>query len=213
MKYITSLDKPTVIAILKKFKTKHGEYPTTNEMKKLTAANRGVIPSIKWIQNSGGIIEFYRSLGLNYTDARTGARRGNVAMVANKKSQSLDTEFSKQLVDMFGESNVHWQAPYNKGKTLHRSDFKVYKKDGTFFFIDLFFPKDEESFAGCVNLKLKKLAQIEIEKNAPVYFISCNEETTSPYTVYHFIKVRKTSIRENIKLIHISEAFDHFTNI
>lgn len=197
-----TLNKEKVTKVLEEYKTKNGEYPTTNTINKI----RGVLPTSKWIQRRGGIIQFYNSLGLHYIDARTGIRRAKVANDANRKSQSNDLALSKALVSTYGERNVHWQSPYNKGLTMHRSDFRIYKQNGDFFFIDLFFPKDMDSFVGCVNMKLKKLSKIEIEKNASIYFISCNMEYTNPETIRCFIKTRKTEIPRNIHLIHLSEA-------
>ncbi len=189
-----------MIALVTAFKNEHGEYPTTRQCESISS-----LPNAKWIQRHGGIINFYRSLGLHYTDARTGARRSLIATSANKKSQSLDTIFAAALVKRYKESNIHWQSPYNKGLTLHRSDFKVFHK-GAFFFVDLFFPQDMDSFAGCVNSKLKKLSQIKIEDNAPVYLISCNQEFTTSRSVADFVAVRKIPIPSNIHIMHIDDA-------
>jgi hypothetical protein len=200
------LDNDKVISVLEEHKNINGEYPNTNQINKI----KGVLPSSKWIQRHGGIIIFYKSLGLHYIDARTGIRRAKVATDANKKSQSNDIAFSKALVDAYGERSIHWQSPYNKGKSLHRSDFKVYKKNGDFFFIDLFFPQDMDSFVGCINTKLKKLSSIEIENNAPIYLISCNTEYADPYYIHCFIKARKKKIPNNIHIIHLPDAYGLF---
>jgi hypothetical protein len=206
MKYFRTLDKDRVIKILEEYRTAHGEYPTTNEFVPLRQKYPGVIPSVKWIQNKGGVIWFYQFLGLKYTDARTGARRANVATDANRKSQSLDVELSLRLVAAYGDANVHWQSPYNKtGTSLHRADFKVYRPDGTFFFVDQFFPKDIASLQGCVNIKMAKLKEITVEKNAMVYFVSCNEEDISSHTISRYLQSRKSPMPRNIKLIHISD--------
>jgi hypothetical protein len=207
--YFKELDADKVRKVFEEYKSKHNEYPTTNAIKKLCASkeNRGVIPSIKWIQRKGGIIPFYQLLGLHYTDARTGARRGAIATSANKKSQSLDVKLSKQFIEKFGESNVHWQSPYNsRGISLHRSDFKIYRKDGSYFFVDLFFPQDMDSLQGCVNSKIKKLSIASVEKGVKVYFICCNGEDTSPYTLDYYVRHRKTPMPDNVHLIHISEV-------
>lgn len=191
-----TFDKEKMITTLTTYHTTHHEYPTTHTLESLPD-----FPTAKWIQRHGGIINFYRSLGLTYVDARTGLRRAAIA--ANKKSQSLDTSFATKLVSRYGEENVHWQAPYNKGITLHRSDFKVYHKKA-YFFVDLFFPQDMNSFSGCVNSKLKKLARIKMKD--PVYLISCNTEYTTPYSIKEFVANRKTPVPSNIHIMHIDDA-------
>lgn len=212
MKYFRrdSLDKTKIVPILEEYRRSTGSYPMTNEFKQLKKIHKEIFPSVKWIQNKGGIVVFYRSLGIEYLDARTGVRRSDVAKNANKKSQSLDVTFSELLVEKYGEKNVHWQALYNKGLTLHRSDFKVYKPDGTFFFIDLFFPKDVDSLVGCVNLKIKKLSKVKIDKSAPIYFISCNEVDISPSQVERYLLSRKNPIPKNITVLHIKDARKKF---
>lgn len=206
MTYFSHLDPQRIIPILEAYKAEHGEYPTTPAIGKLKRKHPTILPSPRWIQTHGGIIPFYHSLGLHYTDARTGARRANVANNANRKSQSNDVMFAQRLVETYGEPNVHWQAPYNKGVSLHRSDFKVFTPSGRFFFIDLFFPQDIESLQGCVNLKLKKLSKIPIEKNAEIFFICCNEDEVSDFQVERYVKSRKTPLPRNVTLMHIIDA-------
>lgn len=202
-------NKVKIIKILEEFKLKNKEYPTSHDIDSLKEKHPHIFPSSRNIQRHGGIIVFYNSLGLHYIDARTGIRRAKVATDAIKKSQSLDMEFSKRLVGKYGRSNVHLQSPYNsEGKTLHRSDFKVYKPDGSIFFIDLFFAQDMNSLMGCVNLKVKKLKLVEVEDSAPIYFISCNEEWTSPHSIKEYLLSKKNKWPVNIHLIHISEAVD-----
>ena len=190
-----------MIALVTAFKNEHGQLPTTHEINSIEG-----LPSSKWVQRHGGIINFYRSLGLPYEDARTGARRAANAFSGNLRSQSNDISFSQQLVNRYGESNVHWQSPYNKGETLHRSDFKVFTSPKKFFFVDLFFAKDMNSLAGCLNLKLKKLSKINIDKSAPIYLIACNSEYVNPDSVREFVKNRKTKVPRNIRILHISET-------
>lgn len=203
-----NIDKEKVKKVFEAYKRKVGEYPTTNDIGRLKV-NHPAVPTAKWIQRHGGLIRFYNSLGLYYVDARTGLRRAGVAISSIKKSQSKDLLFSKALVEKFGESNVHWQSPYNKGLTLHRSDFRVYKPDGSFFFIDLFFPKDMDSFQGCVGIKVRKLEKISVDQNAPIFFVSCNDDGATPqHEIDRYISSRKTPLLPNLKLMHIDKAFD-----
>lgn len=205
--YFKSLAPEKIIPILEKYKEKNNEYPSTMIIRRLRSGSESFFPSIRWIQDRGGIIWFYKLLGLDYTDARTGSRRSQVAIAASKKSQSVDVLFSKRLVKRYGEANVHWQSPYNKGMSLHRSDFRVYKKDGKSFFIDLFFPRDIESLIGCVNIKLRKLKEAQVSSSIPIYFVSCNEECTNQYYIDKYIENRKSPLPENVRIFHLPKAY------
>lgn len=207
MRKFKTLDPNIVKPIIEAYRKTKGEYPTSNALDKLRTGNTQSFPSIRWIQRHGGIINFYRSLGIEYSDARTGARRSSIATSANKKSQSNDVDFSRWLVATFGESNVHWQSPYNKGVSGHRSDFRVYTKTSSFF-VDLFFPQDIESLMGCVNIKIKKLSTIPVEPNINIYFVCCNNDTIDPYLVSRYIQSRKNPVPPNIHLVHVSEIKD-----
>ena len=82
-------------------------------------------------------------------------------------------------------------------------DFKVYAENGKQLHIDLFFPKDRNSFMTCVNAKIKKF-------NTPIYWgetfiVNMNEVIDSS------ISGRSKTLPENIKVMSFS-SFKEYTN-
>lgn len=138
--------KKNITEFIEKFTKKNNKAPTYTDFE-----DEKEIPTIRTIQRKFGGL---KAFGI---DNRTGQVRSLKAKTSMDISDKLEDRFFTYLVKKFGRKNIHRESPYlDKGKI--RSDFMVFynKDDDSRFTIDIFFPADIKSFAGCVNIKLKK---------------------------------------------------------
>jgi hypothetical protein len=178
--------------------------PNSKEFQKLYKEHRE-IPHIRVVQRKGGIIKFYSLLGLAYTDQRTGELRAQVTLLGNHRAYANQNQLYKELVKKFKEQNVHQQSPYpTDTPTLKRADFRVYTRSRNFS-VDVFYPSDMDSLRGCVGIKLKSLATIELKKDHIVYFVVMNEEGINRWSINEYLKKRHSPLPPYVKLLLYSE--------
>lgn len=207
------LHRAPVLKIFEDFKNEHGEYPTAHQIDRLSKQHPE-IPTARTIQNRGGARYFYEMiLGIPFSDARTGDRRGLVAQAANLRALADENNLSAVLVKIFGESNVHHRSPYpNQNGTWISSDFKVFTSPTDFFFIDTFSAHGIMNLAGCVNIKVAKLERAKISNKIKIFFISCND-FTSQYQIDQYVKAKKKPLPKNITLLDINTAIPLFKKL
>lgn len=183
------------------FRDKYGRLPGTNDFKSIPG-----FPNPRTIQRRGGIEKFYENLGIEYEKRTKGPARAAAALRANQNSFHSENDFYKYLVKLFGELSVHRQSPYSTLKnSVCRSDFKVYTKTKPFF-VDVFSASDMHNFAGCVNIKLKKLIAIDADPAFDIYLVSLNEEFVTSDSIKYFLEHRKNPIPANIKICTRADA-------
>ncbi len=181
-------------------------YPNIKEIDILSKKYPDFMPTSRTISRHGGIRYFFENLlDIPFVPASSGEVRSRTAEDINNRANENQGNMTKVLVGMYGKRNVHSQAPYQPSSGL-RSDFKVYA-GRTFFFMDIFYPRDMHSFEGCVRIKLKKIKDLKIKQ--PVLFVSYNEDSIKDSGIKDFIEGRKEPIPDNIKIMTKSEAIKY----
>lgn len=181
------MNKELIKTRIKQFYELHGRYPLSEDFTKENA-----LPSARYMQrNHNGIVAFKREMNLpkNQQDARL----ENRLISANNQSK-----IKKLFVSALGEIAVHEQSPY-ADHGMMRSDFKLFLKNGTQIFVDLFHPSKKSTVAGCLNVKLKKFQKANIESN--IYFVCTNESLLDE--MERVKKVKGDKIPHNIKVVSL----------
>lgn len=151
----------------------HNHYPTTTQIDE-----SGLFPlSVKQMQRIfGGIIQLRNLLNLSTTSFSHGPERAKRALHANNRSVAYTRQFYKQILPIFGESNIHQESPVEGDDYRTRSDFKIYKDNKIFLILDLFYASTLQSLRGCVRIKQKKYHGY----NLPVMFVQMNSKVPPP---------------------------------
>lgn len=196
------IEKDIIKKRLFAYQKKHGYLPGGKDFKQIKG-----LPTTRSIERRGGIEKFYESMGIEYIKQSKGIVRARVAQAANEYSFHSENDFYKELVVLFGEVAIHRQSPYTaKKNNLCRSDFKIYPAQGKPFFVDVFSASDMHNFSGCVNIKLRKLRDLEVDPSMDIYFVSLNEEFVSPLSIDHYLSHRKTPLPIHIKVLTRTDA-------
>jgi hypothetical protein len=142
-----------ILPIFQRFYRENGRYPTGVDINKTD-----YFPSTKFFdRHFGGLLATRRLLGLEVTDLRCDSSRTTSAHFAISRSYDNEQHVHKYLTTLFGKQCVHREAHIED--TFSRYDFFIYSNKGDFA-VDVFFPKDKQSFWGCLNVKLKKYSSL-----------------------------------------------------
>lgn len=195
-KHTAFIEKEITKEKLLAFQKEFGYLPGDRDFKNLIGL------SSRSIQRNGGIEKFYESMGIEYIKKSTGLVRVRVLQTLAEFAFHSENDFYKELRSIFEEKAIHRQSPYvAKKNTLCRSDFKVFPPQGKPFFVDVFSASDMHNFSGCMNIKLRKLKDLEIDTSMNIYFVSLNEEFVSPLSIKYYIDHRKTPLPTHIKIL------------
>lgn len=197
MNGITDFEKKDYKAAFERYKQEFGDYPGAQDCDKCS-----YLPTARTIQrNFGGLINLKKSLGLDETDYRTGTRRITVAAEAMSKSYGSVMEAYQMLCGGFEPVQVHRDDFYlDNGLSGARSDFGVYLNitiGAEKIFIDVFYPANTKTMAGCINWKLSKIPEKVAER---IYLVCMNPSIEQD--IIDSMKSRKINkVRDNIFII------------
>ena len=181
-----------ILPLFQRFYTENGRYPTGVDIN-----NTPYFPSTKFFdRHFGGLLATRRLLGLEVTDLRTDSSRTASAHNAISRSYDNEQEVHKFLVTLFGKQCVHRGAHIEDTFSLY--DFFVYSKKGDFA-IDVFFPKDKQSFWGCLNTKLKKYSEC-MKTPYPLILYQMNQDI-SQSDVDSWVKNKKNKLPKNFSVV------------
>lgn len=161
---------------------------------------------------------FYRLFDIDYMDKRKSKEFSDNRIYIQRRNRIKECEMYKFLLKKFGEVNVHVQSPYFDG-SLMRSDFKVYREDGTFFFVDVFYAKSHNGFLSMINSKHKKNINIDhqlfyvvmsdLYKSKEGVYSGNKEIMFEQETIDEHLKLKKNKMRKNEKVC----GFEYFKSI
>src|ERR1019366_6061061 len=178
-----------------------GLLPTCKKLNDVVNSLPNIFPPIKTIQRHGGLRNFYENiLGLIYVDGRSGDVRSDMARSLHNRSVDTSIPFTRRLIELFGEVNVHIEEPYPNSNI--RTDYTIYLKSGRKLYIDVFFAMDMHSLGGCIRLKANKLPK---RFNGETYFVSMNEVGISTDSIDYFMYMKKSKFPDNIKVLTVSD--------
>ena len=202
--------KLAILARLNSYQSVNGNLlPTAKKINEVAKSLPGIFPPIKTIQRHGGLRNFYENiLGLVYIDGRSGEYRSDVARSINDRSIKISEPFTRKLIGLFGEVNVHIEEPYPN--SVARTDYTIYLKSGRKLYIDVFYPMDMHSLGGCIRLKANKLAKSFKEET---YFVSMNEIGISTDSIEQFMYAKKSAFPDNIKVLTVSAMLAKLSTI
>ena len=127
------------------------------------------LPTLRTIErNFGGITEI-RKLYQVHTDNRTGESRSKIVKEFNERGYIEENKLYKKLRALFKEQFIHRQYPISEN-SKHRADYCLFHKNGKII-VDVFYPKDQHSFVGCLNSKQRKYPRM----NDQVIFVFSND--------------------------------------
>lgn len=177
----------------KKFFQEHGRYPSALEVDIFED-----LPSSRQIQRKyGGLVRLRTKLGLPEVDYTKGLVRSQKAQEVGKRGLLYEQQVYQMLVSYFGEIAVHEQKPFSDYSG--RYDFYVYSKDGIFA-IDVFYPIDLFSFAGCVNSKQRLYKNFKEE-----IILLCVNSKIKQATIEKALKTKKNILPLNIRVLDIDQ--------
>lgn len=169
MKYkIYTIDKIT--KSVDDFYQKNNRYPQSNDF------NGKDLPTARTIQREyGGLKELRRQLRLPVINYNAGEIRSEVARKINEQAYYSQNMVQNLLIGIFGENNVRRQPLFEefhlRGPVGNkRADYWV-KVKGKNIIIDVFHPKDIQSFSTSLNQKVKNYHDVA-DRNTDVYFVS-----------------------------------------
>jgi len=161
-----------------KFKTENGHYPTATEIDMCS-----YLPSSRQIQRrfTGGLPELRKQLKLDCpTDFTKGEYSSMRAHTIGKRAHQLERIVYEYLIEHFGRPFVHREYFFMDDRRS-RTDFFIYFQKGNFS-VDVFFPKDRRSLAGCLNSKMRTYGQNAMLQY-PVIFLMMNDDISEEEVV------------------------------
>ena len=158
-----------IVAILKEFFNKNGDWPRAQEIPTLA----------RMIQRRfGGLAPFREKHGLGYLDYTKGPYRSKITKEFNVRGHAKEDEVFKFLVRKYGRVNVHREYFFTDD-SRSRADFFIFSEKGNVV-VDCFYPKNISSLVGCLNLKISKYKKLNsYVSKCPVIFLQLNETISS----------------------------------
>lgn len=192
-----------------KFFEKYGRYPNVLEIDNFLE-----LPSSKQLQRRfGGVRQLREKLGLSDIDFTTGEHRSRIAKFIGGRGLDKEREIQKILVERFGEMFVHEQKPFNN--YVGRLDFVIYTKPtrplaikNFKFAIDVFYPSDLYSLAGCINTKQRLYKNLDFG----LILLQMNKEI-SQKQIDDFIAKKKNVLNNNIKVFNYPKFLEFISNL
>ena len=156
---------------LERFFKEYGRYPTATEFDEYAYLPRAKTAERKF----GGLVALRKQLGLETAhDLRSGAHRSNLAELIGKRAHTEEQKVYDFLTKRFGREFVHREYFYTDDHRT-RADFFVY--DNTHgFCVDVFYARSLRNVSGCLNIKLKKYANVAAFMSYPIVFLQVNPE-------------------------------------
>jgi len=169
-------------------------------------------PSARTIQRSyGGIKKLRQELGLKTINFSAGDTRRKTAYEIGKRSEQNESDMYKFLLSNYEPMAVHRQYMYTDDRRC-TSDFAVWNRIPNHRdVIDVFYPKDETNFVGCVNSKQRKhnsLQEHYVSGTFTVWFVCLNEDITQD-TIDKIINNKKNTMMEYQRVV----SYDTFKEI
>jgi len=200
---VEKIGKEKVIEFMEWFKKEFGHYPTGEEY-----ANSPQRPCcVKTMQrNFGGLVKLRTEMGIENPDHRRGVMRSEIAERSQSQSVVSEHIFYRGLVEKYGKINIHRWEPYVDGIVI-RSDYGIFVEGGNHYFVDVFWAGSLLSALGIINIKLKKIRDIEIKDK--IYFV-CTNEDLDIEKLYKRISTKKIKMPDNITVLGISDFRSKF---
>ncbi|MEK7601774.1 MAG: hypothetical protein AAB480_04555 [Patescibacteria group bacterium] len=156
---------------LERFFKEYGRYPTATEFDEYAYLPRAKTAERKF----GGLVALRKKLGLETThDLRLGAYRSDLAQHISKRAHVEEQKVYDFLIKRFGREFVHREYFYTDDHRT-RADFFVYDNtDG--FCVDVFYAQSLRNVSGCLNIKLKKYANVAEFMTYPIVFLQVNPD-------------------------------------
>ncbi len=187
---------------LENFNTTHGHYPTAPEIDTYP-----YLPSARTIERSfGGVVELRKTLGLDtQIDLREGAHSSKRASTINVQAREVKKEVLTYLLKIFGRQSVHSKYSFIDDKRT-RVDFFVQDSSGGFC-VDVLYPSDRRNLIGCLNSKIKKYNDLQMNQY-PVIFLQMNKEIDQDI-LDEVVKNKKKKLLLG-KLLYTRDSFKEF---
>lgn len=191
-----------ILAGFERFFKEFGRYPTAQEINTYEH-----LPRTRTLQRSGrnGITAVREAFGLPITDYRKGAIRREVSLRISQRGLDEERSLGRLLEARFGKHFVHGQKPI--GTRRRRVDFHVYAV-GYEFDVDIFFPKDYDSFIRCLTIKMRGLEQLSHD----LFFVAANPEITDDMA-RNYIDRRKTPLDPHIHILSYQSFLERINTL
>jgi hypothetical protein len=180
---------------LKRFYEEHTRYPSAREFDTCP-----YLPTARQIQRKfpGGLPEFREKFLLEGPfDMTKGVIRSEMAKKGLERAYAYEEAFYKYLVERIPESLVHEQKRLRPGNVA--CDFYIYTSKNSGVALDLFYAMDSYTFAGIINIKLKRYIQLGL--NQKIYFISVSNPNLTQESINKVIENRKVMVPTNIEIL------------
>lgn len=156
---------------LARFFKEYGRYPTATEFDEYAYLPRAKTAERKY----GGLVALRKKLGLQTAhDLRSGTHRSNLAELIGKRAHTEEQKVYDFLKKRFGREFVHREYFYTDDHRT-RADFFVYDNTRGFC-VDVFYAQSLRNVSGCLNIKLKKYANVAEFMSYPIVFLQVNPD-------------------------------------
>ncbi len=176
------------------FYKEYGHYPTALEIDAYP-----LLPSSRQIQRIfGGLVTMRQSLGLGgQNDFTKGQYSSERAHTIGKRAHKIEKELYDYLVGVFGNMRVHREFFFSDDKR-NRVDFYIYDKNDKNFSIDIFYPANLRTLAGCLNSKMRTHRGVVLEY--PVIFLVANPDLKEE-DINKIVNNKKNKLHPNQKVM------------